>query len=98
MQSLGVYPVGSLVELNNKEVAVVYEPNSDNVRKPTIAITTTFNGRPRPAPFIVNLAKRSEAEGRKIDKVVDPETVGVDPEEIIEAAKTRGERTDWLRR
>ena len=98
VQSLGIYPVGSLVELNNKEVAVVYEPNSDNVRKPTIAITTTFNGRPRPAPFIVNLAKRSEAEGREIGKVVDPETVGVDPEEIIEAAKTRGERTERLRR
>ena len=98
VRSLGVYPVGSLVELNNKEVAVVYEPNPDNVRKPTIAIITTSNGRPRPAPFIVNLAKRSEAEGREVGKVVDPETAGVDPEEVIEAAKTRGERTERLRR
>ncbi len=98
VRSLGVYPVGSLVELNNKEVAVVYEPNPDNVRKPTIAIITTSNGRPRPAPFIVNLARRSEAEGREIGKVVDPETAWVDPEEVIEAAKTRGERTERLRR
>ncbi|MDP6982660.1 MAG: hypothetical protein QGG05_06200, partial [Candidatus Latescibacteria bacterium] len=87
-----------LVELNNKEVAVVYEPNPDNVHKPTLAIVTTSNGRPRPNPFIVNLAKRSEAEGREVAKVVDPETAGVDTEEIIEAAKTRGERTERLRR
>jgi hypothetical protein len=46
----------------------------------------------------VNLAKRSEAEGREVGKVVDPETAGVDPEEVIEAAKTRGERTERLRR
>ena len=98
VRSLGVYPVGSLVELNNKEVAVVYEPNPDNVHKPTLAIVTTSNGRPRPNPFIVNLAKRSEAEGREVAKVVDPETAGVDTEEIIEAAKTRGERTERLRR
>ncbi|MBT4502863.1 MAG: HD-GYP domain-containing protein, partial [Gemmatimonadetes bacterium] len=70
VKTLGLYPVGSLVELNNKERGVVYEPNPSDSRKPTVGLFTTSNQKPRGAPFIVNMAIRSEAEGREIVKVL----------------------------
>ena len=98
VRALGVYPVGSLVELSNKEVAVVYEPNPDNSRKPTIGVLTLPSGKARAAPFVVNLSRRSEAEGREVTKVLDPEKAGIDIDSTIEQIKTRGERTERLRR
>jgi HD-GYP domain-containing protein (c-di-GMP phosphodiesterase class II) len=94
----GVYPVGSVVELNNKEVAVVYEPNPENSRKPTLGILTQSNGKPRAAPLLCNLARRSQAEGREVVKVLDPEKVGVDVDRVMEDIKTKGERTERMRR
>ena len=98
VRALGVYPVGSLVELNNKERAVVFEPNPDNSRKPTIGILTMSNGKTRAAPFICNLARRSEAEGREVAKVLDPEKAGVDVDQVIEQIKSKGERTERRQR
>ena len=98
IRSLGVYPVGSVVELNNKEVAVVYEPNPENSRKPTLGILTQSNGKPRAAPLLCNLARRSQAEGREVVKVLDPEKVGVDVDRVMEDVKTKGERTERMRR
>lgn len=98
IRTLCVYPVGSVVELNNKEVAVVYEPNVENSRKPTLGILTQSNGKKRAAPLVCNLALCSEAEGREVSKVLDPEKVDVDVDEVMEQIKTRGEHSDRLRR
>jgi len=98
VKTLGLYPVGSLVVLNNKERAIVFEPNPQDSRKPTIGILTLANQSPRAAPFIVNMAIRSEAEGREIATVLDPEREGVDIEEIMEDVTKRGERTERMRR
>ena len=98
VRALGLYPVGSLVELNNKEQAVVYEPNPTDSRKPTLGLLTMANQKSRAAPYVVNLAMRSEAEGREIVKVLDPEKVGVDIENIMEDVAERGERTERMRR
>ena len=92
VHTLGVYPVGSLVELNTREMAVVFEPNPDNSHKPTVGILTLPTQKPRATPFICNLALRSQAEGREVAKVLDPEQVGVDAEQMMEETKKRGER------
>jgi len=98
VKTLGLYPVGSLVELNNKERGVVYEPNPSDSRKPTVGLFTTSNQKPRGAPFIVNMAIRSEAEGREIVKVLDPEREGIDIEDMLKEVAQRGERTERMRR
>jgi putative nucleotidyltransferase with HDIG domain len=98
VKTLGLYPVGSLVELNNKERGVVYEPNPNDSRKPTVGLFTMSNQKPRGAPFIVNMAIRSEAEGREIVKVLDPEREGVDIEEMLKEVANRGEKTERMRR
>ena len=98
VKTLGLYPVGSLVELNNKERGGVYEPNPSDSRKPTVGLFTTSNQKPRGAPFIVNMAIRSEAEGREIVKVLDPEREGIDIEDMLKEVAQRGERTERMRR
>ena len=91
---LGIYPVSTLVELSTKEQALVFEPNPDAPRKPTVAVLTMPNRKPRAAPFIMNLNRRSEAEGREIVKVLNPEQVQVDVEELMQDIERRGERTE----
>ncbi len=94
VKALGVYPIGSLVLLNTKEVAVVFEPNPTNSFKPTVGLLTMPNQKPRAAPFICNLSRRSEAEGREVTKVLDPDKQGVDVEQVMTLIKDRGERTE----
>jgi putative nucleotidyltransferase with HDIG domain len=98
VKALGVYPVASLVELNTKEMAVVYEPNASNSHKPTIGVLTMPNQKPRAAPMIINLARRSEAEGREVARVIDPEKAGIDVEQVMEEIKTKGESSERRRR
>ena len=52
------------------------------------------NQKPRAAPFICNLSSRSEAQGREVTKVLDPDKQGVDVEQILSLVKNRGERTE----
>ena len=98
VKTLGLYPVGSVVEMNNKERAVVYEPNPQDSRRPTIGIFTMPSQQARGAPLIVNLARRSEAEGREIVKVLDPEREGIDVEQMMREINDRGERGERRRR
>lgn len=98
VRTLGVYPVGSLVELNTREMGVVFEPNPDNSHKPTIGLLTMPSQKARAAPFVCNLSLRSEAEGREVAKVMDPEQHGIDVEEVMEDIKKREERTERRRR
>jgi prophage DNA circulation protein len=63
-----------------------------------VGLFTTSNQKPRGAPFIVNMAIRSEAEGREIVKVLDPEREGIDIEDMLKEVAQRGERTERMRR
>ncbi|MDP6699811.1 MAG: HD-GYP domain-containing protein [Candidatus Latescibacteria bacterium] len=94
VKTLGLYPVGSLVEINTGEQAVVFEPNPTDSRKPVVALLTQPNKKPRSAPYVMSLAVRSQADGREITKVMDPEKSGIDVEKIMTDVEQRGERTD----
>ena len=94
VKTLGLYPVGTLVEINTGEQAVVFEPNPTDSRRPVVALLTQPNKKPRSAPYIMSLAVRSQADGREITKVMDPEKIGIDVEKIMKDVEQRGERTD----
>ena len=94
VKTLGLYPVGSLVEINTGEQAIVFEPNPNNSRKPVVGLLTEPNKKRRAAPFIISLALRSQANGREITKVIDPDKIGIDVEKIMGDVEKRGERTD----
>lgn len=83
IKSLGLYPVGSLVQLNTNEVGVVCEPNPQNTRQPQVGVFITRYKKFRTVPFVVDLADPGATEERKIVKVLDPEKYKIDVEKFI---------------
>jgi hypothetical protein len=80
IKCLGVYPIGSVVELNNSDIAIVITNKPGKHLLPTIMIVKDSKGilyQPR----VINLEHFKEKEGLSklyITKVIDPSTVGID--------------------
>jgi putative nucleotidyltransferase with HDIG domain len=80
IKCLGIFPVGSVVELSNGEIAIVISTKPGKHLLPTIMIVKDSKGilyQPR----IINLEHFKEQEGLSklyITKVIDPSSVGVD--------------------
>jgi HD-GYP domain-containing protein (c-di-GMP phosphodiesterase class II) len=73
IRALGVYPVGSLVELNTGERGIVLAANRTDTLKPTIRLVLSRDGLPLSRGPIVSLAEEeSVARGRQIRRTLDP--------------------------
>ena len=83
VKALGLYPVGSLVLLNTGEIAIVTEPNPDNVRQPKVGVFITRYKKRRPVPVVFDLSDPNAQEERKIVKVLDPTKYNIDVEKMI---------------
>ena len=71
--SLGVYPIGSLVQLNTGEQAVVVGMNHTQRLKPVVKVITGPQGGSYLTPIRVDLgAQAAGASARTIAKVLDP--------------------------
>lgn len=81
IQCLGIYPVGSVVELNTGEVGVVVALNRQARLKPRVALVRQADRTPYPVPPVVNLTARRMADGVPCDveRVLDPVEADVDP-------------------
>lgn len=80
IKCLGIYPIGSVVELNNGEIAIVISTKPGKHLLPTIMVVKDSSGV-RYQPQVVNLEHFKEKEGLAklyITKVVDPNVVGID--------------------
>ncbi len=62
IRALGVYPIGTGIELNTKERGFVFATDSAESQKPTVLIVADQNGSPYPTPRIVNLSHQEGAE------------------------------------
>ena len=73
IQCLGVYPAGSLVELNSGEVGVVVKVNAEDRPRPVVKLLLDRAGRPRDEAPLLDLS-RPPATGVRpaIAKVLDP--------------------------
>jgi HD-GYP domain-containing protein (c-di-GMP phosphodiesterase class II) len=81
IKCLGIYPIGSVVELNSGEIAIVITVKSGKHLLPTVMIIRNDKGLPYYPPKIVNLDNFKDDEGNPllfIIKVVPPESVGID--------------------
>lgn len=86
IQCLGVYPFGSLVELNTGERAVVYSVNPEERLKPAVKLIAGADGRPYDPPFIVDLSCQDGAGPvRLITRVLDATQEGVEVARYCEA-------------
>ena len=82
VKTLGLYPVGSLVQLDTNEVGVVAEPNPDNFRQPKVGCFITRYKKFRQFPYLVDLANDPQ-ENRKIVKVLNPSKYKIDVDKMI---------------
>lgn len=77
---LGMYPVGTVLLLKTRELALVLEQNPIEKLFPRVAILTTPDGEVLDEPKIVELAKEKQAEeSRAIIGVPDVRTINVNP-------------------
>ena len=81
IQCMGIYPIGSLVELNTGEVGVVVTMNKVRRLKPQVLLVLQANNLPYDDLMTIDLMKKKTNDGRpyEIDSVLDPGTYGIDP-------------------
>lgn len=81
IQCMGIYPIGSVVELSTGEVGVVVSMNRVRRLKPRVVLALTASGTPYQQPVTVDLIHYKTAAGGavEIERVLDPGTYGIDP-------------------
>lgn len=77
IRCLGIYPVGSFVELSTGERGVVSQVQSDDLLKPIIKIIGNSKDELYPTPFLVNLADPKGEPPRQIEKLLEPADHGI---------------------
>jgi HD-GYP domain-containing protein (c-di-GMP phosphodiesterase class II) len=86
IQCIGVYPVGSIVEMNTGEVGVVYAQNMVRRLQPRVMIVQDAKGN-RMMPYkILDLMKEPKAsstDSYKIVRTLAYDTVKIDPREFF---------------
>ncbi len=80
---LGVYPVGSAVELSNGERGIVIELNKEHPLKPIIKVCYDAGKTPMSEELIIDLSTEDFDSKRKIKGVIDPQMIGVDPYNLL---------------
>lgn len=86
IQTCGIYPTGSLVELSNGQVGVVTAVHSLKRLRPTIMLLLDEQHRPLPQFHTIDLGEvREDAEGRplSIRQGLPPGAYGLDPAELF---------------
>lgn len=77
IRSLGIYPVGSFVELSTKERGIVTLINSDDILKPVVKLISDEQGMLYPSPLVVDLAETEGKNSRSIKILLDPAHEGI---------------------
>ncbi len=75
IKSLGIYPVGSLVELNSGKLAVVIDQNSDDLLAPIVQIIYSIKQKSYLRPQRLDLSRHTT---EKIKNWVDPDKFNID--------------------
>lgn len=79
INTIGIYPVGSIVRLDTNEIAIVTELNEKDAVRPKVKIIFDSMGRRLPEPVEVSLDERTPGGNykRSIVKTVDSVTQGL---------------------
>ena len=86
IKCLGIYPIGSVVELNTHEIAIVITVKPGKSLLPTVMIIRDSKEIACYPPRVVNLENAKDKAGIQqllVVKVIDPESVGIDPRDYM---------------
>jgi putative nucleotidyltransferase with HDIG domain len=78
VQSVGIYPPGTLVQLNSEQTAVVMDINQNALHAPLVKLIADPTGMLYSRPKLMDLNNASEARGLKIKKVLSRDETGID--------------------
>ena len=89
IQCLGIYPIGSVVELNTGEIGVVAAHNRAHRLKPRVVLVRRADKTPYPEMPAVSLVNRKNPDGRtcEIERVLEPADCGIDPARYLPLPK-----------
>lgn len=88
IRCIGIYPIGSLVELNQGVLGIVMSTNPASRLRPIVMLVRDQDGKPYERRPLVNLARAAEPDGKpkwSIKRVVDPKEHGIDLGRIAES-------------
>ena len=86
IQCIGVFPVGSVVELNSGEVAIVIAQNMVRRLQPRIMVVRDAHGHPLIPYKMLDLMKEPKVrpgEPYRIQRALEYDTVKIDPRELF---------------
>jgi hypothetical protein len=86
IQCVGVFPVGSVVELNSGEVGIVITQNLVRRLKPRVMVVLDSDGNPMHPHKILDLdrdPKASADEVYKIKRTMEQSKISIDPREMF---------------
>ncbi len=86
IQCIGIFPVGSFVELNSGEIGVVVSRNRVQQLKPRVMILIDHTGKKMSQPQAIDLAAQFQLPDTMpciITKIVEPEKYDLDPSQFF---------------
>ncbi len=86
IQCIGIFPVGSFVELNSGEIGVVVSRNRVQQLKPRVMVLVDPDGKKMAQPQAIDLAAQyllPATMPRMITKIVEPEKYDLDPSQFF---------------
>jgi len=89
IQCLGIYPIGSVVELNSGEIGVVAALNRGQRLKPRVVLVRRADKTPYVEVPMVSLVNRKNPDGHacEIERVLEPADYGIDPARYLPLPK-----------
>ncbi len=85
IQCIGIYPVGSLVELSNGEIGIVISQNRVRRLRPKVMLILDQDKKSnKTSPVIDLMTELSDSSGNPLEirEVLEPGTHGIDPKEF----------------
>jgi putative nucleotidyltransferase with HDIG domain len=88
IQCMGIYPIGSVVELNSGEIGVVVTMNRLRRLKPRVALVLQADYFPVPGATTVDLMTYNTRDGRpcEIERVLESGAYGINPVQYLPVA------------
>ncbi len=87
VQALGMFPTGSLVELNTGEIAIVIEQNRVRRLRPKLMLLLDKDKLPVPSHDTINLrnipVSPGDPQSRWIERGLEPGAHGLDPKDFF---------------
>jgi putative nucleotidyltransferase with HDIG domain len=86
IKCIGIYPLGSLVQINHADLGIVVSSNEGNALKPAVMLVLDEQGRPHDPPRVIDLTQKDKSGVKQqwtVTKVMDPAECGVETERFI---------------